>query len=258
MASGPQGRREESAQFSLKELLELEEQRLAEQAREREAREAAAARERAEAERRRREDAEASARASEEARERQRRTELEELARREAMQKAIVEQARLEVEVRARAEERERERRHEIEIERLRSTTKRGTSMGALLGASALGGGVMAVVAIAIHLGIHAPAAGRREAELQRNVVAAEARTEELARQLDGLQSALRERERRLADAQDQIRALTDEKPSPPSSTIGKLGQKVPTSRSFADPSRKDEKDCLPGDPMCFSLKTGR
>lgn len=259
MASGPEGRREESVQFSLKELLELEDQRLAEQARERDAREVAAARERAEAERRRREEAEAHARAEEEARERQRRTELEELARREAMQKGIVEQARLEVEVRARAEERERERRHEIEIERLRSTAKKGGSLGALIGASAIGGSVMAIVALAIHLGVHAPAAERRVAELQRSMTAAEARADELARQLDGQRRAVSERDRQLADAQEQIRALTAQKSAPASGTGSKLGLGAPGPKApVVRPSNKEEKECLPGDPMCFSLKTGR
>ena len=110
MPSGPTGRREESVQFSLKELLKLEDERLAEQTRERQARDAAAARERDESERRKRAELEEKVRTETEARERQRHAELDDLARREAMQKAVVEQSRLEVEVRARAEERERER----------------------------------------------------------------------------------------------------------------------------------------------------
>src|SRR5690242_7876368 len=97
MSSGPSGRREESVKFSLKELMKLEDERLAEQARERAARERAAVAEQQNAERRRRAEAEAAARASAEAKEREQHAKLDDLARREAMQKAIVEQSRLAV-----------------------------------------------------------------------------------------------------------------------------------------------------------------
>jgi colicin import membrane protein len=262
MPSGPTKERDESVQFSLKELLKLEDQRLEEQARERDARDAAAVRVREETERRRHAEAEAKARAEEETRERQRRTELEELARREAMQKAIVEQARLEVEARTRAEERERERRHEIEIERLRSTSKKGSSLGALIAASALGGGVMLVVALGIHLGVHQPTSERRIVELQQSVAAAEGRSVDLARRLDEQTRIASDRERQLADVQDQLRSLAN---TPPPPTAGKLGLTAgskgpsPKPRGGEKDKEKDkETTCLPGDPMCFSLKTGR
>ncbi len=261
MPTGPTGRRDESVQFSLKELLELEDQRLEEQAREREAREAAAAREREEAERRRRDEAAAQTRAEEDARERQRRAELEDLARREAMQKAIVEQSRLEVEVRARTEERERERHHEIEIERLRSASKKGSSLGALIGASAIGGGVMLIVALAIQFGVQKPASERLVRELQQSVTAADQRADELARQLDEQRRLVGERDRQLAEARTEIAALSIKKAAPPPTT-NKLDRWLPASKTAPtppkDPKTGPEKDCLAGDPMCFSLKTGR
>ena len=263
MPSGPTGRRDESVQFSLKELLKLEDQRIEEQARERDAREAAAARASAEDERRRRAEAEAQARAAEEDRERQRRTELEELARREAMQKAIVEQARLEVEARTRGDERERERRHEMEIARLR-TSKNSSSLGALVGASALGGGVMLMVTLGLHFGVQKPAGERHIAELREDITAAKGRADELARQLEEQRRLADERGRQLADARDQIRALAAKTPAAPPSphARGKLGLTPSTSGAQTPaptPAPKPvEKDCLPGDPMCFSLKTGR
>jgi len=257
MPSGPTGGRDESVQFSLKELLKLEDQRLEEQARERAAREAVAAREREEAERLRRVDVEAQAKADAAAREHQRRTELEELARREAMQKAIVEQSRLEVEVRARADERERERRHEIAIEQLRSTSKRGQSLGALMAASALGGGVMAIVGIVIHLGVLRPAAERRLAGLEQGVAAAEGRADQLGRQLDEERRRGGERERQLADARNALQALTSKSPPLPATT--KLGRTPPYKGATPKTVEKEkDNDCLDGDPMCFSLKTGR
>jgi hypothetical protein len=257
MPTGPTGRSEESVQFSLKELLKLEDERLEEQERVKQVREAEASRERDENERRRRADAEAQARADAEAREQHRRGELEDLARREAMQKAVVEQARLEVEVRARAEEREHERRHEIAIARLRSESKKGQSIGALVGAAGLGGGIMLVVALGLELGVLKPAVERRVTELQLNVVGAESRVEDVGRQLGEQRRLLADRDRQLADARLEIEALKkDRKPPttpPPPSRPGKLNPgTLPARAPAAQP------DCQAGDPMCFSLKTGR
>lgn len=256
MASGPTGRRDESVQFSLKELLKLEDERLEEQARVDEAREAAAAREREELERRRRAEADAASRADAETRERERRTELEELARREAMQKAIVEQSRLEVEVRARAEERERERRHEVEIERLRSEGKKGASMGPLASAAAMGGAIMLVVALASHFGVTKPAADRRVAELEQGLGLAEARALELARRIDEQRDAIGERDRRLAEARAEIGALEARRPAP--TTPAAPAVRTKASAAPRGPAAPAQPDCLPGDPMCFSMKTGR
>jgi hypothetical protein len=256
MPSGPTGRREESVRFSLKELLKLEDERLEEQERAKNAREAALAREREEAERRRRVEAEADARAEAEARERQRQVELEELARREAMQKAIVEQGRLEVEIRARADERERERHHELAIEKLRSEGKSGQSIGGLIAASAMGGAIMLGVMLAVQLGVMKPAANRRIAELQQSVIAADSRADDLTRQLADQRRLVGERDRQLVEARTQIDALKTKKPSSvpaaPAPSPHKLGPPPPAPKAPAQP------DCDPHDPMCFSLKAGR
>ena len=263
MPNGPTGRRDQpddSVQFSLKELLELEDERLEEQARAKQAREATLAREREEARRREQLEAEAKARTEAETRERRRQTELEELARREAIQKAIVEQSRLEVEVRARADERERERRHEIEIERLRSEGKKGQSLGSLIGAAAMGGGIMLVVGLAIQLGVIKPSADRRTAELELSVVTSRERAGELGRQLDEQRRVLSERDRQLADARAQLDALATKIPS--ATTTPSRGRAIAAPPRQGSPASArqgaSQPDCLAGDPMCFSLKTGR
>jgi hypothetical protein len=254
MPTGPTGRRDESVQFSLQELLKIEDERLEEQARAKAAREAAEARKRDEAERRRLEESEANARAEAEARERQRRGELEDIARREAMQKAIVEQGRLEVEVRARAEERDRERRHELEIERLRTTNKTGPSIGALAGAAAMGGGILFVIALAIELAVLKPAEERRFIELQRKISVAEGRVDDVGKQLDEQRRVVAERDRQLADARTEIDALKRDRKTPATPPAhGKLSPMVAPA-----PKTPEAPDCHPLDPMCFSLKTGR
>ena len=257
MPSEPTGQRDESVQFSLQELTKLEDERLAEQKRAAAEREATATRQRGEEERSRREEAETHARQEAERRENAERRALEDIARREALQKAVVEQGRLEVEVRARAEERERERRHEIEIERLRNEGRQGQSMGSLAGAAALGGGIMLAVTLAVVLGVTKPAADRRIAELESEVAAAGTRTGDLTRQLEDQRRALEGRERQLADA---LRA------NDASGTKGSTGPSnpgPPTSGSKPPPTppgrqAPPEPVCLKGDPMCFAVERNR
>lgn len=176
--------REESTQFSLNELLRIEAERVegakqAEVGRRRAAesatREAAL---RAEAEAKARADAEARSRAETE------RAERDEHARREAMQRAIIEQARLDVDARTRSEERELERRHELALAALRAEEKR-SQLGTILGGTVLGAGLALAVAAAVHFTAIRPAHERRLAELGLAVTAAELRAGDLERRLE-------------------------------------------------------------------------
>lgn len=248
MASGPEGRREESVQFSLKELLKLEDERLAEQSRERKAREAAAAEESARAERQRREEAAARERESAAALEHARKTELDELARREAMQKAIVEQARLSVDVRARAEERELERRHELELAKLRAVGGR-SSVGSIAGSALFGGVVMLIVCCGVHFGVTKPAVDRRIAQLELDVAAADERTQEASRRTDEQRRAADDLRGKLRAAEEELDGLKKVKASP-SSSGGVVRPPVPAAAPAPRPPPKPV-TCLEGDPMC-------
>jgi hypothetical protein len=252
MPTGPTGRRDESVQFSLKELLKLEDERLVEQERTTLAREAEHTRALEEEARRRRVDEETAAKLEAETLDRRRQTELEELARREAMQKAIVEQGRLEVEVRARADERERERRHEIELERLRAETKTGPSLslGGMAGAAAMGGAIMLVVALGIHFGVVKPTSERRSAELQSNVTTAETHADDLGRQLNEQRRLVADRDRQLADLRIEVDALKARKPTPtPASAPTVHKPNLPKTQGGGS---QPEAPCPKGDPMCF------
>src|SRR5262245_46952258 len=105
----PMTGKEESVTFSLKELAKLEDERIDQENRMREAREKAAVAAREDATRKEREELEARERAAADERERARFREMEEEAKREAMSRAAVEQARITVEARTRSEEAERE-----------------------------------------------------------------------------------------------------------------------------------------------------
>ena len=169
--------REESTQFSLTELLKLEDERIAEVRRSNEEEKRAAERARREAAERAEAEATARARSAQQA-------ELDELARREAMQKAIVEQARLDVEARTRTQERELERQHEIALAAMKTEGSKG-QLGTILGGTALGAATMLAAALAIHFGVLRPANELRIRELGAAVAAAESRASDLEQRVE-------------------------------------------------------------------------
>jgi colicin import membrane protein len=247
MTSGPGSRREESTQFSLQELLRLEDERIEEQKREQRAREAAKLQDQADAEQRKREAAAAKERTDAEAAAQQRSAELDELARREAMQKAIVEQARLTVDVRARAEERELERRHEIELSRLAGEAKTGRVLP-LAGASLLGGAVMFVVMLGVQLGVTKPAQARREGELEYRITQAEARLGEESRRVEEQRRTIDQLEQKLKAAVDEAKATP--KAKPPSSVTTPTTH-PPRPQTPSTPAQPQEKCANKWDPLC-------
>jgi colicin import membrane protein len=246
MTGGPAGRRDESVSFSLRELQDLEEERLAREKRDVTEREAAVVRAREDAARREAEALAAKERAEAAAHEEQRRRENEELARREAMQKAIVEQARLEVDARTRGQERERERQHELELARLRAqqgTTKPGAIIGAGLGSALF----VLAGAFAIHLAVLKPSSEARIAALTEMATRAETRANEAERRSD-------EQKKQIASLGEELRQAREAKPAeppkPPSTTRGSTGRGPTTHPPTTRP--KDPPPCIdPHDPMC-------
>lgn len=248
MTGGPAGRRDESVTFSLRELQDLEEDRIAREKRDASEREAAAVRAREDAARREAEMLAAKERAEAEAREEQRRRDLEELARREAMQKAIVEQARIEVDSKTRAQERDRERQHELELARLRAQQGQ-TKPGLVIGA-ALGGALFVLVgAFAIHLVVLKPGSEARIAALSDMATRAEARAAEAERRSE-------EQNKRIAALTEELRQARDAKPAPephkPPVTGSKPGR--PHNGPTPAPTEPKRTNCLKGDPMCPDL----
>jgi len=221
MTGGPE-RRDESVNFSLKELMKLEDERISQEREAREARELAAQTAREDASRRERAELEARERVAAEERERARFREMEEEARREAIQRAAVEQARITVEARTRAEESDRERRHELELQRMRTETVQKPGPGGFI-ASALGG-VAACLAICLvlHFSVSKPASDLRIAELDRAVAAADGhanglghRVEEQSARIKKLEDSLREKEDELAKARSALASRPALAPAP-------------------------------------------
>lgn len=247
MTGGPTGRRDESVSFSLRELQDLEEDRIAREKRDASERELAMMRAKEDAARREAETLAAKERAEHEAREEQRRRDLEELARREAMQKAIVEQARIEVDSKTRSQERDRERQHELELARLRAQQGQ-TNPGVVIGAS-LGSALFVLAgAFAIHLGVLKPSSEARIVALTDMATRADARATEAERRVE-------EQNKRIASLTEDLRVARETKPAEPSTNKPQgPTTKQPKGPHGPQPSTSQPKrtGCDPKDPMCF------
>jgi hypothetical protein len=233
--------REESVEFSLTELTRLEEERIR-QAADEKAAHARTAMEKEAARKRAAMEEEAARKAAE------RRAELDALAQREAMQKAIVEQARLEVEARTRADERERERRHEIELASLRLESARekpSPGLVPLAGAALLGGFAAMAVAIAIHLLVTTPTTAARIAMVERQRDDARARGDELER--DATRRAMADLESRPAPSAAPSPAR-DEKPPRPARPNGPRPPR-------AEPPPAPVSSTCDMDPLCGTIR---
>lgn len=259
MTGGPE-RRDESVNFSLKELMKLEDERIDQERQACDARERAAKTARDEAERREREERAARDRAVAEERERARFREMEEEARREAMQRAAVEQARITVEARTRAEEADRERRHEIELQRLRADTVKKPGPGGYV-ASALGGAAAALaLCLVMHFAVSKPASDHRIAELDRAVAGGSEREAELGRRVDEQKARIGQLEKTISDMQDEL----SKRPPAQATTVkpgnGATGPKRGGTGTGGDSPKgkglNDGPPCPKFDPLCFHIDT--
>ena len=235
--------RDESVTFSLRELRELEEERLARESR---AREEDAAR--IEAARR---DGERRARDEKERAEAARR---DEAAKHEALQRAAIEQTRLEVDVRAREGERERERRHEVEIARLRAETQKpGFGLAALGGAALVGGVTAGFAAFAVHMALLAPAAEQRIGAVERSASAERQRADVARDDLERERRRAAELERQSAQLRSDLEAAR--KPGSQAPAGGRGGGSATPPHGPAMKRGPEIEKCVdPHDPMCFAI----
>jgi hypothetical protein len=241
------GQNEGSVKFSLSELLKLEDERIAAEERMRE-------RERLEAERQTRMAIEEAARTRIAAENEKRRTAREEEARREAMKAAAVEQARLESEMHARALERERELRHELELAAQRASAKSSPSIGMLFGTTIMGGALMLVVLLGVHLGVSKPAADRQLADLETRIAVAEKRAEDADHRAEELRSKASALEIDRNEARAELEKLKSTAGTKP--TVKEKDTKPPPVPTTTVPKKDPPKEpvCNPKDPMCFAL----
>ncbi len=242
-------RRDESVSFSLRELKKLEDERIEREERARADEAERITRARADADARARE---ARERAEAEEREARRR----DLAEREALQRAALEQTRLEVEVRARADERERERRHEIELARARASTgSSGFGIGAMAGSTLVGAVLAGFAAFAVHMTVTVPAAERRMAESERALAAEKQHGIAVTAELDREKARRAEDTSRIAQLGSELEsarsaAARGGPKSPGQAAPGVRGPTTPRG-SGAPRSEAFSDKCANGDPLC-------
>ncbi len=247
--TGGSERRDESVSFSLKELMKLEDERIDQEKQSREARERSAKLAREEAEQREKAALAAREKAEADERERVRLREREEEARLEAMQRATIEQTRITVEARTRAEESERERSHERELQRMRIEAHKKPELGALIGSGLAGIAVALAAFMVFFFAAAKPASDRRIAELDNNVVSAEAHANALDRQVGDQNTKLAALTKELEDARKALAAAPAPSPLPvPAGTIRRPPPPPPRNPV------KDETCVDPRDPMCFHI----
>jgi hypothetical protein len=248
-------REENSVQFSLDGLLKLEDERVAGEARERTAREKAAKDAKVAIEREKQAAHSAKMKAEADAVAAEKKAELDQLAQREAMQKAIVEQARIQVEAKMRADERERERRHELDLEVAKKTEKQ-SSMGALMGACGFGGGLMLLVFGVIHFAVTQPATDRRMAELELRATTAEQHAADSDHKVDEAQKQLRALDAKRASLETELDGLKNQPVQPTGKKpVAPITGKIPPHNTTTTDT--GSQDCPGGDkdPMCFKIR---
>jgi hypothetical protein len=250
MTGGPE-RRDESVNFSLKELMKLEDDRIRQERETREAREQAEVAARRDAEERERAELEARERATAEERERSRFREMEEEARREAMQRATVEQARITVEARTRAEEAERERRHELELQRMRAETVKKPGPGGFVASGLAGAAICLAMCLVLYFGVSRPASDRRIAELDRAVASAEGRADELGRRVDDQKGRIAQLEKTTGDLQAELATARKPPPVVVKAPTGPTTGKTPRDAGHSKGGLNDGPPCNDHDPLC-------
>ncbi|MCL2777632.1 MAG: hypothetical protein FWD73_06475 [Polyangiaceae bacterium] len=247
--------------FSIGELIALENERQAEQARLDRVLEQKEHQKRIEAEKQRRAEIEAEMRAREEAADRRRQNEIEAEARcdadadADAIEKASLKQASLEVEMRARAEEREREQRHEIELLQVKARNRpRPTSMGTLSCAILFGAALMLLAFVGVYFDAMKPATDRRIADLNERVAIAEKRAFERDRQIDDQARAMATIEMQRDEARAELHALKSGPAIKCPTTGGSSPPRPGPSSKPANSSPRPVCTCPVGDPMCSCL----
>jgi len=248
--------KESSVLFSLKELMNLEEDRIKSEEADKATAAAAAEKARLEAERVAREAEEARIRADEERRRLEERRVREEAARLDAIRHAELEKARLETEQRARLEAMAAQQQHERSLEAIKQDEGKKKlrtllAVGGVLAVLAFGGGGYVVFKTSQDAQAQAAkdAAARTEAEEMARKL--KATLEEQQHKTDSLNA-------QLANAKDDVekaklqKQLDDEKAKTETIRKGGGGGAVRASGGGGDAPPK--KKCTPGDPLCTDI----
>jgi colicin import membrane protein len=252
--------KESSVLFSLKELMNLEEDRIKQEDDDKKKRAESDARARAEAERRSRDQEQARVTAEEERRRSDEQRKKEEAVRLDAIRQGEIEKARMEAEQRARMEAMSKQQEHERHITTLKSDEHKKKLQRNLMFAVS-GGAILVIGGLGLYLGKIRPEAEARE-------TATRAALFQQAEETKRAQQQLAETTTKVNDLLSQLSSAQDEK------TRAELKAKLAdaqraqagaASRATSGPSKgggggeekpkpKKACDCQPGDPLCSCL----
>lgn len=249
--------KESSVLFSLKELMNIEEDRIKGEEADKAAQASAAERARADAERAAREAEEARIRAEEERRRQEEQRAREEAARLAAIQVAEVERARLEAEQKARLEAMAAQQAHERSLAALHQDKSKKNLRNMLIGGAAfvlVGGSVAGYFAYDSHqkqqATIAAAAQHQQVLEEEKKKLEEQARQgqENIAKLNDALANAKDDAQRLALQKQlDDEKARQDALKKP---GVGGPARTTPGNTGGAKPPC----NCAPGDPLCSCL----
>jgi colicin import membrane protein len=249
--------KESSVLFSLKELMNLEEDRIKQEDEEKKRRAEAEVQSRVEAERRARDQEQMRLSAEEERRRSEEQRKKEEAARVEAIRHAEIEKARVEAEQRARMEAMTKQQEHERAMSSLKHDEHKKKLQRMVT--FSIGGGVLLLVAV---LGIYL---GKIKPENEAREAAARAALVQQAEESAKMKRLLEEQTQKVNDTMAQLAAAHDE------NTRNELKQKLAEAQkqqqatrqaatggggrpSGGDAPAKKPCNCQAGDPICSCL----
>ncbi len=250
--------KESSVLFSLKELMNLEEDRIRQEEDERKRRAEAEVQARLEAERRAREQEQARLQAEEERRRSDEQRKKEEAARLDAIRHAEVEKARVEAEQRARLEAMSRQQEHQLQLAGFEHDEhKKKLQRVATFGVG--GGAILLIGGLFLYFGKIKPESEARENATRQALVQQAEESKKLQKQLDEQMQRVNDLMGQLSTAQDdKTRAELQKKiaDAQRAATNIQKRQHAPGGGGGDDTPSKPKApcNCQPGDPLCSCL----
>ncbi len=250
--------KESSVLFSLKELMNLEEDRIRQEDEERKRRAEAEVQARLEAERRAREQEQARLQAEEERRRTDEQRKKEEAARLDAIRHAEVEKARVEAEQRARIEAMSRQQEHQLQMSALEHDEhKKKLQRIATFGVG--GGAILLIGGLFLYFGKIKPESDARELAARQALVQQAEESKKLQQQLSEQTQKINDLLGQLSTAQDdKTRAELQKKIADAQRAQANIQKRQHGGGGGGDDSAPSKPkapcNCQPGDPLCSCL----
>jgi colicin import membrane protein len=248
--------KESSVLFSLKELMNLEEDRIRQEDDEKKKRAEAEVQARSEADKRAREQEQARLHAEEERRRTDEQRKKEDAARVEAIRHAEIEKARVEAEQRANLEAMSKQQAHQLQLSSLQHDEHK-KKLQRMVTFSIGGGALLLIGGLFLYFGKIKPENDAREAAARAAFVQQAEESKKLQAQLAEQSQKVNELLGQLSSAQDdKTRAELKAKLNEAQQNQQRLAKRAASSGGGGDTAPKPAKpcNCQPGDPLCSCL----